>query len=109
MITKEKLAIIIKCDFSIDWWIRYSTPYGKAILKDLDWHLIYPYLDSKCPPKKARLTELVEKEIEAAMLINCESMEVFKSLETAVISYWEAQDKEPSMLQRFIEYIFGRI
>ena len=109
MITKAKLDLIRRYDFSIDWWVRSGTPYGKTILKDPDWKLIYPYLDSKCPPKKARLTEAAQHEIAATMLANCESVEVFKALETAVVACWEAQDKEPSWLERGIEYILRRL
>ncbi|GAA4023868.1 hypothetical protein GCM10022409_04700 [Hymenobacter glaciei] len=86
MITREKAALFIACDFSSDWLMRHGTPHGQALATQAEWALMLDYVDSACRIRRQCLVEPsrhligVLHEREDALMGACESMEVFQIL-----------------------------
>ncbi|MDQ2771580.1 MAG: hypothetical protein M3Y54_13905 [Bacteroidota bacterium] len=111
MITREKAALFIACDFSSDWLMRHGTPHGRALATRAEWGLVLNYVESACRIRRQHLVEPshhlihVLHEREDALMGACESMDVFQVLWEAVKRHYEAMDKEPTWFERVLEWM----
>lgn len=115
MITREKAALFIACDFSQDWLMRHGTPHKRTLATDAEWALVLGYLESACRVRRQHLVEpsrhLVQvlHDREEALMNACESREVFQGLWEAVKQHYEAMDKEPTWFERVLEWVARRL
>lgn len=115
MITREKAALFIACDFSQDWFVRHSTPRDKALTTDQEWALVLDYVQSAVRIRRPHLVEhprhlvRVLHEREDAVLAACENEAVFQVLWEAVRRHVDAMDQEPTWFQRVLEWLGLRL
>ena len=115
MITAEKAALFIACDFSTDWLVRHGTQYDRTLATSMEWKLVLDYVQSACRVRRPHLVEHSSHIIrslhdqEDALMSACESMAVFQTLWEAVKRHYEAMDKEPTWLERVLESLMRRL
>ena len=115
VITREKAALFIACDFSLDWLVRYGTAHDKALATDAEWALVLDYVASACRVRRQHLVEpsrhlvRVLHDREEALLNACASTAVFQGLWEAVKRHYEAMDQEPTWFERVLEWVARRL
>ena len=115
MITAEKAALFISCDFSQDWLVRNGNQYERTLATNAEWALVLNYVEVACRVRRHHLVEHSPHIIrslhdrEAALMGACEDMAVFQMLWEAVKKHYEAMDKEPTWFERVLESLMRRL
>ena len=115
MITAEKAALFIACDFSPDWLVRHGTPRDKALATSQEWARVLDYVQSAVRIRRPHLVEhprhlvRVLHEREDAVLAACENEAVFQALWEAVRRHVDAMDQEPTWFERVLEWMSRRL
>ena len=115
MITAQKAALFIACDFSTDWLVRHGSQYDRTLATSAEWEFMLNYVQSACRVRRHRLVEhsphLIRSlhDREDALMSACESMAVFQTLWEAVKRHYEAMDKEPTWFERVLESFMRRL
>lgn len=111
VITAEKAALFIACDFSQDWLVRHGTPRDKALATDQEWVRVLDYVQNAARIRRPHLVEhprhlvRVLHEREDAVLAACENEAVFQILWEAVRRHVDAMDRKPSWFERVLECV----
>jgi hypothetical protein len=115
MITAEKAALFVACDFSPDWLVRNGTLRDRALATNAEWALVLDYIGAACRVRRRHLVEHSRHIVRAlhdredALLDACESMAVFQMLWEAVKRHYEAMDHEPTWFERVAEWVMRRL
>jgi hypothetical protein len=115
MITAEKAALFIACNFSQDWLVRNGTPGDRALATSHEWARVLDYVQSAVRIRRPHLVEhprhlvRVLHEREDAVRAACANDAVFQALWEAVRRHVEAMDQEPTRFERVREWMSRRL